>query len=432
MHQPRARLDARICARICLESNPGVRMELARFPTPVSGPRMNPLPVHRFRSAAAFAPHRDLWEGLCRRGRCGSFFHTADWLNAAWSYPGKPFLLATVGDAGRWVAGLALCPRFDTGGHLFLPARALTVLPHLTMIYPAVPVAAWDPGSGTEPVDRLLATALGAEPWEVLSFDYQSDDTAWLEQGLRRLAVRRRWQVESVPTSDEAWLDFPDGPEAYWATRSGSLKRKLAKSTRELAARVALSHEDLALSSPDLATCFERFRPAYERSWQQGAGLSPFDPGARAGNLEALQPFFQTGRVVVPVLRAHGEIIAFEFWLREGAEMFGVARGLDPAYAPYSTGSQLTRWTIEESFRRGVTRLYLGPVSDNPRMAYKERWLTGRRSNHRLLVVRLRSPYGCLHASLSRHRRLGALWRRAGLDALARRGFYALRRLKRR
>jgi hypothetical protein len=394
---------------------------------------MNPSPIHLLRSAEAFVPHRTSWAQLCERAGCRSFFHSAGWLDAAWSYPGRPFLLAAIGDKdGGWAAAVTLCPRFDTGGHLVMPARALTVLPHLSLIYPALPIAACAPETGPVPVDELLDAALGVEPWDVLSFDYLSDDTDWLEQSVRRLAAARGWHVESIPTSDEAWLDFPDGPEAYWAGRSGSLRRKLAKTTRELAALVSVSQDDVAASSPDLASCFECIRPSYERSWQKGAGLSPFDEPHRSSNLRALESFFRAGRIIVPVLRANTEIIAYEFWLREGPEMFGVTRGLDPRYARYSAGSQLTEWTITESFRRGGTRLYLGPVNDNPHMAYKERWLTGRRRNHRLVVVRPRSLYGGLHTFLGRHPRLRALWRRARVDAFARRSFYALRGLKRR
>ncbi len=388
--------------------------------------------IHLLRSPGAFAPHRGAWETLCQRAGCHSLFHSAEWLGAAWSYPGKPFLLAAVEDSSGWAAALTLCPRFDTGGHLVLPARALTILPHLMWIYPSLPVAACAPDRDPGHVDRLVAEALAAQPWDVLSFDYLSADTDWLEDGVRRLAARRGWHVESVPTSDEAWLDFPAGPEAYWAERSGSLKRKLAKATRELADRARITHEDLAAGAPNLTACFERFQPTFERTWQKGAGLSPFDQPHRASNLQALEPFFRTGRISVPALLADGVIIAFEFWVRGGGELFGIARGHDPAFAHYSIGSQLTQWTIAEAFRRGVTRLYLGPVNASPHMAYKERWLTGRRHNHRLVVTRPRSLYGGVHGLLARHPRLRTLWRKARLDALARGAFYALRALKRR
>lgn len=394
---------------------------------------MNSPDIHLLRSYEAFAPHRLEWQRLCGRAGCGSFFHSPTWLEAAWTYPGKPFLLAALATpTDGWSVAVALCPRFDTGGHLHFPARALTILPHLAMIYPSLPVVACVPGVPPSDTARLLGTALDSLAWDALSFDYLSADTGWLEAGVRQLAAERGWRVETVPSADEAWLDFPDGPEAYWAGRSGPLKRKLRKAARELADRVRITREDVAEGAPSFAACFETLRPAFERSWQKGAGLSPFDEVRRGPNLRALEGLFRDGGVFVPALRADGEIVAFEVWLRGGSEMFGIARGLDPAFAPYSIGSQLIDWTIGEAFRRGVTRLYLGPVNDQPHMSYKERWLTGRRPNHRLIVVRPRSAYGALHGLLASHPRLLAAWERARIAHLARTGFYALRSLKRR
>ena len=388
--------------------------------------------VHLLRSNEAFEPHQFEWQQLCERAGCDSLFHHPIWLKAAWSYPGKPFLLAALESTEGWSTALTLCPRFDTGGHLHFPARALTILPHLPMIYPSLPVAACVPGTETSEVARLLAAALDSLSWDALSFDYLSTDTDWLERGVRHLAAERGWHVESVESSDEAWMDFPQGPDAYWAQRSGPLKRKLHKAARELAGCAEITREDVALSSASFADCFETLRPAFECSWQKGAGLSPFDESRRSLNIRELEALFRDGRIFVPALRADGRIVAFEVWLRGGAEMFGIARGLDPAYASYSIGNQLIAWTLEETFRRGVTRLYLGPVNDQPHMSYKERWLTGRRPNHRLIVVRPRSPYGALHRLLAKHPRLLEVWRRARIAHFAREGFYVLRSLKRR
>lgn len=125
---------------------------------------------------------------------------------------------------------------------------------------------------------RLVESGLGCLSWDALPVSHCNDRSRWYESAVRTVARTRGWQGRECAWSSEAVLDFDDGPGPYWDTRSGHMRRKLNAGERGLAAQGEVRFRDLAAEGLAWTECWAALEDIYRRSWQKGAGLSPFDP----------------------------------------------------------------------------------------------------------------------------------------------------------
>lgn len=388
--------------------------------------------IVRVRGWGAFAPWQAAWERLCTHAGANTPWHQSEWLAAAWSYPGQPVLLALLTRDSEILAGVAFCRRWESGGLVRAPARGVHCLPHLPYLYPTCNVAVARPDLDPREAARLVRTALAALSWDVLLLSHFDAHSRWLEAALRTVVAERSWTLREQIWSAEAVLEFDDGPDAYWATRSGHMRRKLNAGERTLAARGTLRFADLATEKRPWPECWNTLEDIYRRSWQAGAGLSPFDAPWGAPNRDGLEAFHRRGQLHPVVLRLDDTPIAFDLWLASGSSLYGLARGMDPAHRDSSAGGVLARRTIEYAHTLGFRRKYLGPVNDQPHFAYKHRWLTRTDDPRMLVVARPRSWYGRLDCLLTRHPGLAAFWSRHRISDRLRTAFDRARRLVRR
>jgi hypothetical protein len=385
------------------------------------------------RGAVEFAPWHGAWGRLAAAAGADDPWHQSEWLEAAWTYPGKPMVLALLARTdGELSAGVALCRRWESGGLVRAPVRGVHNLPHLPYLYPTCSVAAARPELAPDAAVRLAESGFGCLSWDALLVSHCDDRSRWYENAVQAVARARGWQVRECDWSSEAVLDFDDGPDAYWDTRSGHMRRKLNAGERGLAAQGEVRFRDLAADGLPWTECWAALEDIYRRSWQKGAGLSPFDPPWGDLNRTGLEPFHRRGQLLPLVLTLAGRPIAFDLWLAGGTSLYGLARGMDPAYRDDSAGGVLARRSLEYAHARGFRREFLGPVNDQPHFAYKQRWLTRTGDPRMLIVSRPRSWYGALEGAFARDSALARLWTRHRLGERLRDGFARVRRWRRR
>lgn len=378
-----------------------------------------------------FAPWQKAWKEFLRDIHCLNPFLHADWLLGAWAYPGKSMSLTVITKHGRIWAGFALCPRWESRAMVHLPVRALHSLAHLPNIQPNHAVMAARAGIPSDIVRTALISALRLAPWSALCVSHLGENTEWFEPALRTLASERGWGIRQAHWSPEAVVGFRDGPDAYWATRSGQMKRKLNTNERVLEQLGHLEFSDLATTGATWTQAWNTMLGLYHQSWQHGAGLSPFEAGFEEINQRVLQPFYERARLHVYVLSLDGHPIAFDLWLGGGDIQYGITRGMHPRYRDHSSGGILARRGIALAFSQGYREQWLGPYSDHAHFAYKQRWLTHTVHGPYLIVSRPWSMYGMVERALGSHK-LHAFWKRHQIGERSKQTFQKLAGLRHR
>ncbi len=203
------------------------------------------------------------------------------------------------------------------------------------------------PGVVAASADRALARATLAAAldrarvaWDVLVCDRQPPGERPYPGAATR--VRERYADYSARL-DEGW-------DAYYASLSGRLRRKLARDERELAARGArLVVLDL---DRDLEATIDALLDLHETRWPQG---SRFTAGfRRAFQVEILTTAAERGWLRVRAIDAAGRLLAFGTSFRFGSREHSYMCGRRIGYDGVTLGDAVTAFELREAAAAGV------------------------------------------------------------------------------
>ena len=380
-----------------------------------------------------FIPWFDSWNLFLKKlHEIENPFYQADWLQAAWDYPGSPMSLSILLQGDEIIAAMAFCSRWDTGSSVLIPVRSIHAMPHLPMLYPSSSLLLTLQDVPPSYIAWGLDQTLKQLSWDVGLIGYLNHHTLWFEKSLHQIVQQNRWILREAPCSNEAVIDFTKGFDYYWETRSGEMKRKINKGERLLLQSGNIKIIDASEEGYSWEQCWELIQAIYNSSWQKNAGLSPFDLPWRAVNLRHIESYYQKNRMRLYMLCMNGTPIAYDLWLTGGTTLYGLARGMNPEYRYGSPGDVLAKWEIEKAHQQNFTCLYMGPVSDQPHFAYKKRWMTNDIPYHKIQFIRPRSWYGIIDQAVNRIPLIHWIWDKCGLTARSRKFFYKLQSLKNR
>ena len=397
--------------------------------TSIAGPSGIRLVVAR--SWPAFEPWAPAWEALLKKQVQRTPFHEADWLRVAWAATAQPKTVALVARGDDLLAGFCFCRQWELRNLLYAPARVLHCLPHLPALYPPCAAVIAAPDAPADVISWGLEQTLRRLTWDALVISHVNERTAWFEAALRAVAGRRGWAVRETPGWPEVIVDFSDGPEAYWQTRSSHRRRRVRSDERRLAKRGAVRLRDLHAEGAPWEEVWRRIEGVYRVSWQAGSGLYPFDEPMRAVNVRLLGELYERGRLRPLLLCVDDQAVAYGLWLAGEDTLYGLAIGIDPAYREDGPGSALFSMMISQTHEQGFRKIHLGQLTDWGHIEYKKQWLTHAEEHRLLIIVRPWSLYGALDRALEKCGPARRLWLRFGLGDRVRGAFTWVRGLRR-
>jgi CelD/BcsL family acetyltransferase involved in cellulose biosynthesis len=264
------------------------------------------------------------------------------------------------------------------------------------------------------------ALAGAANRWSMIALDHVEDPDTWadsLAEGTGMRLKRRSHEAAGLP-----WIDLASygGWEAYLASRSSHLRKRL----RQLDRRLARDHEVRVRrteSAEALAADVEALFDLHDRRWQGGSSLA--SPRARSFHGAFAAAALERGWLRLWFLELDGEPVASWYGWRLGDRYSFYNGGFDPALSKLSPGMVLLARVLESAFDEGAETFdfLLGDES------YKSRFADLTRAVHDLTLARaLPHPAAAVVGAGSAARRLVGMVpsgarKRLGITALARR-----------
>lgn len=372
-----------------------------------------PAPTVRLVSGPAeFAALRDAWNALAAASARPGVFLQHEWFDAAWQWRRQSAQLRVLSlwRGGELASVLPLvledAPRRQRLRELSFLAVPDTQLCDLI-------VAA---GGQAEAAAVFVAElARRREEWDVLRLRYLPPESV-AGSALRDAFAQAGFATRLEPGSGNPFVRLDSGWEAYYATRSRSLKKANNLAANRLKKAGTVRIDWLEPGSGDAARVAHLLDQAIAisgASWKRRTGNSLDNAGPQAFIRRLSQLAHERGWLSVWVLSLDERPLAMEYQLVAGGRVFALRSDFDAAFDEISPGSYLGRCLLERLFGRGLDRYYMGP-GDN---AYKQRWAEAVEPVGRLTV----------YASTLRGRALAA-WEIA-LKPMARRLRDGLRRI---
>jgi len=281
------------------------------------------------------------------------------------------------------------------------------------------PVAAFGEEEG---VAAAAGQALGgvANRWSVIALDHVEDPDTWadsLAEGTGMRLKQRSHEAAGLP-----WIDLASHGdwEAYLASRSSHLRKRL----RQLDRRLARDHEVRVrrTEAPEtLPADVHALFDLHDRRWQGASSLA--SPRARSFHGAFAAAALERGWLRLWFLELDGEPVASWYGWRLGDRYSFYNGGFDPALSKLSPGMVLLARVLESAFDEGAETFdfLLGDES------YKSRFADLTRAVHDLTLARaLPHPAAAVVGAGSAARRLVGMVpsgarKRLGITALARR-----------
>jgi CelD/BcsL family acetyltransferase involved in cellulose biosynthesis len=308
---------------------------------------------------------RNRIDALCAAAGAAPFA-APDWLDAAmaWQAPGVSLRMLTAGDVEhcRGFAPLALGVKRLAG----LPARTLQFITVPDTQFADLACAGSEAAAFCAELAGWLAER--RRDWDCLRLHYLSDlHSNWrpLEGALAQAGVGCAVEPAGVNPHVDLAGSFGD----YYSARSRKLKKAVNLSANRLARAGAVSI-DWVRGGDGVDTALAEAIRVSALSWKQQTGNSLDRPGPRAFIERLTAAAARSGALSLWLLRLDGRVIATEYQLIAGGNVYALRSDFDPACAEVSPGTYLNHHLLGQLFGRGLRRYYMGPGGN----AYKLRW----------------------------------------------------------
>jgi CelD/BcsL family acetyltransferase involved in cellulose biosynthesis len=343
--------------------------------------------VDHITSAAELEAVQAEWDDLVRQCPARSPLLSHAWVSLWWRHFGRgramrvlrfrqgggtigfaPFLLERSRRRGIAVRQLRLPVNgCSLQSGLILPIRRDEVF-HALVRYLEETTSEWDlvdlDGLAEESGDlaRLEAALGGAAPDLAASGRTPSGLAA---PGRSSLALVRRFRFETL------FLDYPDGPEAYFRDRSKHFRRK-TRVTRNRLGRLGRVELTRVGSADRLDGAFDRLLEIERKSWKVESGEAIVRrPEWEAFYRDVLRVFGERDACRIRFVEVDGRPVAGSLVVEGWDVVQGLRMFVDPGFAPASPGMALLEELVRDSWREGLRCIAL-----DRRTPFLSRWAT--------------------------------------------------------
>jgi CelD/BcsL family acetyltransferase involved in cellulose biosynthesis len=361
----------------------------------VVDPESTEIAVARVTDWSAFVSLRAEWNALAAECEQPSVFLTHEWFDAAWQWKGRESTLHALcaRRSGKLVGALPLV-RSMRKSH----SGNRRVMEFLTVPDTQLCDLLVVPGERQAVAERIAsALAQSQREWDVLDFGYLPEGSV-TETDLVQTFRRRRHHVAVDDAGSNPYIDLDGAWDAYYATRSRSLKKanNLAANRLGKAGEVKIEwHEPAAVAAAQVPGLVEKLVSISGRSWKRETGNSLDNPGPQAFIRQLSELAAQRNWLSVWTLALNGSPVAMEYQLVFDGSVHALRSDFDAALGEISPGSHLNRQLMERLFCGRFRRYYMGPGEN----AYKLRW-TNRSDALRRAAVYARTARGRLAAAV--------------------------------
>jgi len=313
--------------------------------SPVIGDAASPrLELQVIRDASAFAGLRDEWNALVLQSSA-TVYQTHEWASAWWShFGGKPHQslhCLLLREEGRLVGIIPLYE--ERVAVLGLPAQRRLALMgdgnafsvSSGMFFDNGPSdyldAIIDPASEREAA-RTVASYLSELPWDALEFVNVPEGSMILTMLVPELESRQR-ECRATKADSCPYLPVPASLEEYFATLSGSVRRRFVQAHRASTGKEAMFSVTHAVSLEEFRSAFETIVTLHQRRWNKVGYPGLFaDKSFREFQEEVLRAFHRNGWLwCATALSPDGEAVASRLAFRFNGRYYDYLSGFDDA-----------------------------------------------------------------------------------------------------
>lgn len=336
----------------------------------MAGSRSSDVQIALVSTREEFASLREDWNALAAASAASSVFLTHEWFDAAWQWKGRDCGLHTLiaRRAGRLVGvfPLVLAKQRSRAG-------TRRTLEFLTVPDTQLCDLIIAPGEQETLVEAFAAVLADMQAhWDVLDLAYLPQPSV-AAAGLASAFRRRAHPLRIGPGGSNPYVDLQGSWEAYYGTRSRSLKKasNLAANRLKKAGTVRIArHEPSAMDAAGLGGLMNTLVNISARSWKRTTGNSLDNAGPQAFIRRLTELAAARGWLTVWTLELDGRPLAMEYQLVFEGNVHALRSDFDEATGEISPGSHLNRHLLEIMFDGRLTRYHMGPGES----AYKLRW----------------------------------------------------------
>ena len=321
------------------------------------------------------------WNRLRHDCGCRSIFLSHEWFDAAWQWARR--------DSEFWLIAIrqndalvGLCPlvrrRIQSRGITLRKLEFLTVPDTQFCDVIVVPALA-------EPVTQAIARFLDEQKreWDMLELRLLPQDST-AAQTLAPALEQAGMRTQITAVGENPWIDLSQGWDAFYASRSRSLKKKnnLIVNRLRKAGHIEIEWIHPESGAPaDFSAALQTVIDISAKSWKQDTGNSLDQAGPNAFIQRLSQHAALQGWLSIWLLKLDGKPLAMEYQLIDAGRIFALRADFDSACPQeLSPGSYLNLHLLERHFESGMAQYCMGP-GDNP---YKYRWADRAHALYRL------------------------------------------------
>lgn len=340
------------------------------------------LHVARSDTEAQLSALAEEWQHLAASTHAPTPFLSPQWFDAAWQWAkhDSELWLITVRQNGVLVGICPLVRRHTQYRGLAMRKLEFLAVPDTQLcdviIAPAL----------AKPVSQAIAQFLTEQKqqWDMLELRLLPDNSIAARHfapALKQVGIRAL--IEAL--GENPWINLSQGWDAYYASRSRSLKKKNNLIANRLRKAGEIEIEWMRPSRGDpanYATTLQTVIDLSAKSWKQETGNSLDQPGPNAFIQRLSQHAAEQGWLSIWLLKLDGKPLAMEYQLADEAQVYALRADFDSACPQeISPGSYLNMHLLERHFQSGLAQYCMGP-GDNP---YKYRWADRTHALHRLV-----------------------------------------------
>jgi CelD/BcsL family acetyltransferase involved in cellulose biosynthesis len=368
------------------------------------------LVTEEIRGDAAMAKMAREWDDLLHNGRCGGFFQTWEWVMCCRRHfgAGKPLSLITVRDDGKLV-GLAA---METTLMYGLPLRRLQFIGTGTSDYLDFLLLDGYEESALQEIIRWITHHKSR--WDLVDLQQFPENSPTLDV-IPSIDLSAEYTIRLLKQEVCPYLPLAESWEACSSGLGKKMRSNLGYYERLLRRDFEVSIAALEPHELDegMTAFFDLHTQRWRKRWLPGMLA---DGKRQKFHRELAKMAHKRGWLRLHGIRINGELQSVLYCFAHKNKAYYYLGGFDPALSRYSIGTVLTGHAIRDAIESGCEEFDFLRGDE----AYKSRWTSDERWNHRLVLSRnnLRSKIASSIVNLERrieqrvkrelHKRIGA------------------------